>query len=87
VEKEYNFYSSTPLKNQLFTGQKSQNTFNGLLSTNFIDNSGEATNYNITDNTHSSFFRSEKKKIEDGEVKNSFLTSNFHNYPTSLKSL
>jgi len=81
VEKDYNFYVSTPIKNKLFTKSSIQtnniNLLNYKLQTN--TNNGLST-YNDNIDFNNYFTKKIKKKVEDGEFRNSFYINDLNNY-------
>jgi hypothetical protein len=89
VEKDYNFYVSSPIKNKLFSAEQNLSSSQSLLSVNTI-NSNQGTGLNLATNSPSDFnelfLRRSAKKITDGEVRNTFNTSTSYIYNYNLKN-
>jgi len=89
VEKDQNFYVSTPLKNKLFLNTKTNQSGVKLLDTNLTNNLKLNNINNVEPNTYNFneyFTKQTKKTIEDGGVRNIFQTndlSNFYNTPSN----
>jgi hypothetical protein len=89
VEKDYNFYVSSPIKNKLFMSQQNLTSTQSLLSTNTIssDQLGSFNSkFSTNDNFNELFLKRSSKKITDGEVRNSFNTSSSYAYNYNLKN-
>jgi hypothetical protein len=83
VEKEYNFYSSTPLKNKLFSKSLNSEENLNLLRSDLLGSSfrtlKEPTK-NLDFNFQEMFMKRMKKNIESGETRNNFFSTNFYNF-------
>jgi len=89
VEKESNFYVSTPIKNKLFNNSVVGNSgVTNPLNLNLI-NSGVFKNFNINyglKDFKGLMVRSSNKRVEGGEIKNNFLSNPAYLYSYSLKN-
>jgi len=88
VEKEPNFYVSTPLKNKLFSDSKNNQFLINPININLINN-GVIRNFSINGgytNNSDLMLRNSNKRVENSEVQNSFLSNPMHLYLYNLKN-
>jgi hypothetical protein len=86
VEKDYNFYVSTPIKSKLFLNSAIKNNNFNILKTQLTFSNNNKLNLCDKDTTFSTYFdKKVKKKIEDGEVRNSFYQSDLNNFSINNK--
>jgi len=88
VEKESNFYISTPIKNKLFGDYENNLNLSNPLNLNLINN-GVVRNFNLNggdSNLSNLMLRSSNKKIENSETQNTFLSNPLYLYLFNLKN-
>jgi len=84
VEKDYNFYISTPLKNKIFSNHNSLTSNLNTLDLNLLSNSLESTTPFKSNSQEISlnklFFKKTKSSLDEGAVKNNFYTNDLINF-------
>jgi len=88
VEKDFNFYVSTPVKGKLFLTTPQNTTNFSLLTSDFFNMDGDknisTTRFKININDY--FTKKVKKKIEDGEFRSNYYLHDFYNFYYNSKN-